>query len=343
MSMRPRHPRIHRRRHSARALLLSLLLLLLAILAGLSAGAKPLSPASVLDALAGGGSEEARIIVQELRLPRTLLGLLVGAALGLSGAIIQSATRNPLGDPGLTGVNAGASLAVVLGAGVLGMTGIGSFIWLAALGAGLAALAVYFVAGMGTKDPRPLQLTLAGVAVGALCFGLAQGFALSDPERFDLVRNWRVGALSGDARIILPAVIPALGAGLILAAFLAPRLNLMALGADRAASLGVSVARTQGLCLLTVILLAGGATAAAGPIAFVGLAAPHMVRRLLGADERQILANAALIGAALLIGADALGRSLAAPAEVPAGVVTALIGAPILMVLARLSWGRVAA
>ncbi|GGF54048.1 iron-enterobactin transporter membrane protein [Azorhizobium oxalatiphilum] len=335
--MRPR-----RLLRAAGVLALSLALLALAVLAGLAAGAKPLSPAAVLSALMGQGSDEALIIVRELRLPRVLLGLAVGAALAVAGAIIQSATRNPLGDPGLLGINAGASLAVVVGAGVLGLTGTGALLALAAMGAGLAALAVGTVAGGLKGGVPPVQLTLAGVAVGALCFGLAQGFALSDPERFDLVRNWRVGALAGDARVILPAVLPAIGAGLALAALLAPRLNVLTLGADRAAALGLSVARTQVLSLLAVILLAGGATAAAGPIAFVGLAAPHMARRLTLADERQVLANAAVLGAALLIAADALGRSLAAPSEVPAGVVTALIGAPVLIALARLRWRRVA-
>ncbi|MGU3493340.1 FecCD family ABC transporter permease [Xanthobacteraceae bacterium A53D] len=317
-------------------------LLACAALAGLMAGAKPLSVTAVMDALMGRGGEEAAIIVRHLRLPRILLGLMVGAALGLSGAIIQSATRNPLGDPGLMGINAGASLAVVIGTGLLGMAGMPAVMGLAAIGAAAAVLAVQAIAGAARGGVPPVQLTLAGVAVAALCFGLTQAIALADPDRFDLVRNWRVGALSGDAGQILPAVAPAFALGLALAALLAPKLNILALGADRAMSLGISVGWTQAGCLAAVVLLAGAATAAAGPIAFVGLAAPHAARRLVGADERHVLLNAALIGAALLIGADALGRAAAAPAEVPAGVVTALVGAPVLILLARIRWRRVA-
>lgn len=321
--------------------LASLLVLAVAVMAGLAAGAKPLRLGSVLAVLAGQGGEEAGIILSELRVPRVLLGLLVGSALGVSGAIIQSATRNPLGDPGLLGLNAGASLAVVLGAGVLGRTEMTSIVWLAAIGAAGAAIAVQIVAGARSGATSPVQLTLAGVAVTALCLGLTQAIALSDPERFDMVRNWRVGSLSGDARTMLPAVLPALSAGFALAALLAPRLNLLALGDDRAASLGLSVGWTQAGCLLAVVLLAGGATAAAGPIAFIGLAAPHIARRLIGADERHVLLNAALLGAALLIGADAVGRIAALPGELPAGIVTALLGAPVLIVLARMrSKGR---
>lgn len=325
-------------KRGSRIAVISCAVLATAVMAGLVAGTKVLPPGTVVATLAGRANEEATLILAQLRLPRILLGLLVGAALGLSGAIIQSATRNPLGDPGLLGINAGASLAVVLGAGVLGLTDTNSLVWLAAGGAGAAAIAVQLVAGATGGTGAPIQLTLAGVAVAALCLGLTQGIALADPERFDMVRNWRVGALAGDARLILPAVLPALLSGFALAALLAPRLNLLALGEDRAASVGLSVGWTQGGCLLAVVLLAGGATAAAGPIAFVGLAAPHIARRLVGADERHILLNAALLGAALVIAADAFGRVVAAPAELPVGIVTALLGAPVLVILARMRW-----
>jgi iron complex transport system permease protein len=308
---------------------------ILAMLAGLMAGAKSLPFEVALASLFSSGGDEATLIMRELRLPRIALGALVGAALGLSGAIIQSATRNPFGDPGLLGINAGASLAVVLGAGVLGLTGMPALLTLAAVGAAMAACAVAFVAGTTRRAVAPVQIALAGVAVGALCYGLTQAIALADPERFDLVRNWRVGALSGDARLILPAVTPVFLGGFALTTLLAPRLDLLALGEDRAASLGISVGWTQALCLLAVVLLAGGATAAAGPIAFVGLAAPHMARRLVGAGEARVLPQAALLGAALTIAADALGRVAALPGELPVGVVTALLGAPVLILVAR--------
>ncbi|MBS7543234.1 iron ABC transporter permease [Ancylobacter oerskovii] len=301
--------------------------------AGLLAGVKSLSLPTLLEVALGRGDAEARLILLELRLPRVVLGCLVGAALGIAGGIIQAATRNPLGDPGLLGINAGAGLAIVVGAGLLGLSGMGALLTLAAAGAALAALGVQSLAGLVQGSSAPLRLTLAGVAVGAMCMGLTQAIALADPERFDLVRNWRVGSLAGDAGLILPSLVPALGVGLVATALLAPRLNIAALGEERAASLGLSIGVTRGLALFVTVLLAGTATAAAGPVAFVGLAAPHAARRLAGADERAVLLNAGLIGAALIAAADALGRIAAAPAEIPVGVVTALLGAPILVLL----------
>jgi iron complex transport system permease protein len=303
------------------------------MLASLLAGAKLLSPASLLDLLQGRDSEAALILLQ-LRLPRLVLGLVVGAALGAAGAIIQAATRNPLGDPGLLGINAGASLAVIIGSGLF-VLGPAANVWLASGGAGLAAFSVQAVAGAPRGSSAPIKLTLAGVAVTAFCLGVGQAIALADPERFDLVRNWRVGALSGDGVLLLPAISPPLFAGAVLAALLTPRLNLLALGEDRAAALGLSVGWTQAGCLLAVVLLAGAAVAAAGPIAFIGLAAPHIARRLIGVDQRIMLPLAAVVGAALVAAADALGRVAAPPAELPVGIVSALIGAPILVALAR--------
>lgn len=304
-----------------------------ATLASLLAGAKLLPPSSLLDLLQAHDSEAALILLQ-LRLPRLVLGLVVGAALGAAGAIIQAATRNPLGDPGLLGINAGASLAVIIGSGLLAL-GPAANVWLASVGAALAALAVQAIAGAPRGASAPIKLTLAGVAVTAFCFGVGQAIALADPERFDLVRNWRIGALSGDGLALLPAIAPPLLAGAVLATFLAPRLNLLALGEDRAAALGLSVGWAQLGSLLTVVLLAGAAVAAAGPIAFVGLAAPHIARRLAGVDQRIALPLAAIIGAVLVVTADALGRAAAPAAELPVGIVVAMIGAPILAMLAR--------
>lgn len=259
---------------------------------------------------------------------------MVGAALGAAGAIIQAATRNPLGDPGLLGINAGAGLAVIIGAGLLRFSPAAN-VWLASGGAALAVLAVHAVAGAPRGASAPIKLTLAGVAVTAFCLGIGQAIALADPERFDLVRNWRVGALSGDGLALLPAIAPPLLIGALLATLLAARLNLLALGEDRAAALGLSVGWTQAGCLLAVVLLAGAAVAAAGPIAFIGLAAPHVARRFGGADQRIVLPMAALVGAAVVVAADGLGRVVAPPAELPVGIVAALIGAPVLVVLAR--------
>ena len=303
--------------------------------AALTLGARPITAVEWLTILRDGRSSEASEIVLGLRLPRLLLGALVGAALGLAGAVIQMATRNPLGDPGLLGINAGASLALVIGSGLYGISGPGAAVALAATGAAGAALGVQWLAGTRGEATAPIRLTLAGVAVTALCIGIGQAIALADPERFDLIRNWRIGALSGAANIILPSLAGPMLAGAALALALAPQLDLLAMGEDRAASLGVTVLPAQAGGLLAVVLLAGGATAAAGPIAFVGLAAPHIARRLGAAGAVSRLFLAGLTGAVLVIAADIIGRVAAPPAEVPVGIVAGLMGAPLLALLAR--------
>jgi iron complex transport system permease protein len=310
------------------------LLLLAAALAALTLGARPIAAGEWLAILRDGRGSEAAEIVLGLRLPRVLLGAMVGAALGLAGAVIQLATRNPLGDPGLLGINAGASLALILGTDLIGLAGPEAATWLAAGGAAGAVLAVQALAG-GRSSSDPIRLTLAGVAVTALCIGIGQAVALSDPERFDLVRNWRVGALSGATGVILPGVTLAWLVGTLLTLALAPRLNLLALGDDRAASLGVAVRPVRLGSFIAVVLLAGSAVAAAGPIAFIGLASPHIARRLGGIGAAVHLPLSGLIGAALVVIADTLGRIAAPPAEVPVGIVAGLLGAPILILLAH--------
>lgn len=318
-----------------RPLAIGAMLLAAASFAALTLGVRPIVAGEWLAILREGHGSEAAEIVLGLRLPRVLLGVLVGAALGLAGAVIQLVTRNPLGDPGLLGINAGASLALVLGTGLAGFTGPGAAIGLAALGAAAAALAVQALAGARGGGSDPIRLTLAGVAITALCMGIGQAVALADPERFDLVRNWRVGALSGAADVILPRMAVPCLFGALLALALAPRLDLLALGEDRAAALGVAVQPVRAGSLLAVVLLAGSAVAAAGPIAFVGLAGPHIARRLGGAGAAAHLLLAGIVGAVLVVTADTLGRVAMPPAEVPAGIVAGLLGAPVLVMLAR--------
>ena len=316
------------------AIVIGALVLLAASLIALTLGARPIAAGEWLAILHEGRGSEAAEIVLGLRLPRVLLGAMVGAALGLAGAVIQMATRNPLGDPGLLGINAGASLALILGTDLIGLAGPQAATWLAACGALGAVLAVQALAGARSSS-NPIRLTLAGVAVTALRIGIGQAVALSDPERFDLVRNWRVGALSGATGAILPSVTLAWLVGTLLTLALAPRLDLLALGDDRAASLGVAVRPVRLGSLIAVVLLAGSAVAAAGPIAFIGLASPHIARRLGGIGAAAHLPLSGLIGAALVVIADTLGRIAMPPAEVPIGIVAGLLGAPILILLAR--------
>ncbi len=306
-------------------------ILLVTALLGLSIGPHHLPFGSILDVLGGRADDEAWLIFWDIRAPRVALALLVGAALAVSGGIIQSVTRNPLGDSGLLGLNAGAGLAIVLGTGIFGTGIVSSPFWLAAMGAGLTAFTVQALAGF----PSPMRLTLAGIAVGAFCYGLTQAVALTDPDRFDLVRNWRAASLSGATTQNVIQSLWMFVPGFLLAIWLAPRIGFIALGDDRAISLGVSVNRIRFISLMAVMLLAGSSTATSGPIAFIGLAAPHIARRTVRASEGTIFALTAFIGAELVMMADMVARMAMAPNEIPISVVIAVLGAPYLIFMAR--------
>ncbi len=316
--------------------------LLLAVALSLTIGAKALSPAAVFDALTGGPEHPgAATIVWELRLPRTVIGLLAGAALGAAGALMQALTRNPLADPGLLGVNAGAGFAVVIAVGVFGVSEPSGFVWFAFAGAALAAPLVFAVGAAGRAGAEPVRLTLAGLAVGAVLTGLSSAVALLDPSVFNQLRYWGAGpalgagSIAGRTMTTATAVAPFIVVAAVLGLVAARSLNAVALGDDVARSLGVRVGRTRILTGVAITLLCGAATAAAGPIAFVGLAVPHIARRFAGTDQRLILGHSAALGAVLLLGADVIGRIAAPPGELPAGIVTAFLGAPVLIALAR--------
>ncbi|AZG45037.1 FecCD family ABC transporter permease [Gordonia insulae] len=298
-------------------------------------GAKTIPLETVWHALFAYDHSADQIIIRELRLPRTVLGLVVGVALGVGGALIQGMTRNPLADPGLLGVNAGSAFFVAIAVGLLGLTGIWSYMWFAFAGAALIAVMVYLLGSMGRGAPSPIRLTLAGVAVSALLTGITLGLTLLDPEAFDEMRYWRAGSIAGRDLSITGAVLPFIAVGLILAVLVARSLNALALGDDAARSLGADVGRTRVLGTVAVTLLCGAATAAAGPISFVGLMIPHIARWIVGPDQRWIVAYSVLGGATLVLLADVVGRVVIRPGEMQVGVVTAFIGAPVLIVLVR--------
>jgi iron complex transport system permease protein len=290
----------------------------------------------VLDALldpATADVNEAHV-VRGMRVPRTLAAVLVGAALGVSGALIQALTRNPLADPGILGVNAGAALFVALGVSLLGITSAGGYVWLAFAGALVVTVGVYLIGSAGRGDADPLQLVLAGVALGALLSGIVSALMLLDPWAFDQMRQWNAGSVVGRGGEVLGPVAPFLALGLALAALSAPALNSIALGDDLARSLGTRIVRTRVLVVLAVTLLAGGATAIAGPIGFVGLMIPHVARWIVGPDQRWILALTTLLAPSLVLAADIVGRLVVA-GELPVGIVTAFVGAPVLIALVR--------
>lgn len=306
-----------------------------AVLLSLAVGSRALPTSDVLRVLLDDDGSEAAAIVRELRLPRTLVSVVVGAALGVAGAQFQALTRNPLADPGLLGVSAGAALAVVSTSTVLGVGGAAGQAWAALLGASAAAVAVYALAGAGRGGASPLPLLLAGVAVTALLSSLTTVLVLLDADTLDEYRFWQVGSVAGRDVALLVPVLPFLLVGLLLAACTARTLDLLGLGDELARGLGARVAWGRAGVALSGTLLTAAAVSVAGPLAFVGLVVPHLGRALVGPTARWLLPLAALLGAGLLLVSDVLGRVVARPAEVQVGIVLALVGVPVLVALAR--------
>ncbi|MFI9741740.1 FecCD family ABC transporter permease [Streptomyces sp. NPDC052494] len=315
------------------AALLCLLLLALALFASVMFGSKPTSAADVLRVISGGGDEYTRTVV-ESRYPRTVLGLLTGLCLGVAGTLMQGITRNPLAEPGLLGINAGAAAGIVAGTAYFGASGQQESVWWALAGAVVTGVVVHVIGAAGGGGGA-VRLVLAGAVLSAVLAAFIQAVALSRPQVFDTYRYWVVGSLGGRGFDAAWSVLPFAAAGLVLAPLLAPGLNAMAMGDDKAASLGISPARVKGAGLLAATLLSAAATAAVGPIAFVGLAVPHLVRALVGTDFRVQILFTSLAGPALLLLADVVGRVLLRPQELMVGVVTAFVGAPALLFAVR--------
>ncbi|MFJ4423838.1 FecCD family ABC transporter permease [Streptomyces bobili] len=302
----------------------------------LAVGTRAVPPSAVLDALLHGGSSPDALVVRSLRLPRTEIGLTAGAALGLSGAALQAVTRNPLADPGILGLSQGAAAGVVLAISLGLADGFAGYVWYAFAGAVVAACLVYALAVRGRGGASPVKLALAGTALSAMTAGATTVVLTSSSATLDQFRFWQVGALSGRDADSVVRMLPFLGAGAVLVLVCARGLDALALGDETARALGHRVHAVRGTAALGATLLTAAAVAAAGPIAFVGLAVPHLVRRLTrNAPHRVLLPLSALTGAALLLFADVAGRVVRAPAEVPAGVMTALVGVPVLVVLVR--------
>ena len=328
-------------------------LIVLSILS-IAVGTRTISPSVVLDTLgdfnifhaisahdvmAGLPSRYAddtdRLVILTLRLPRTLLGLLVGAALGLAGCVMQGVTRNPLADPGILGVNAGAALCVVLAITFFGVSSPGGYVWFAFVGAAVAAVIVYGIAALGREGATPVKLALAGAAMSAAFAAVTQAFLLLDQSTFDQMRFWQVGALAGRDLGQVGQLAPFLLIGCAAALFLGRTLNTLSLGDDVARGLGAHVGLSRGLSAAVVVLLCGAATAAAGPIGFVGLTIPHVARMITGPNYRWTLPFSMLLAPILLLGADIVGRVIARPGEVQVAIVTAVIGAPVFIALVR--------
>jgi iron complex transport system permease protein len=335
----PAAPAADRRRPTTRRRAAGLVVaagaLLLLCVVSLAVGTQTVSPSTVWQALVEHNGAGEQWIVLDLRIPRTVLALLVGVALGLSGALIQAVGRNPLADSEVLGINSGAALFVVAAIALLGLQGIWTYIWFAFAGALVAMVLVYLVGMSGRATVTPVRVLLAGVAVGAVMDGIGFAIRLRYPRAFDNMRFWDAGALDGRPLDVALAISPFIAVGAVLCLVVARSLNVSAFGDDLAKSLGGNVIRTQVLSLIAVTLLAGAATAGAGPIGFVGLMVPHVVARVTGPDWRWILAYSVVVAPALLLAADIVGRVVVRPAELPAGIVTAFVGAPVLIWLVR--------
>jgi iron complex transport system permease protein len=309
--------------------------LVVVLLLSLAVGTRDIPLSTVWGAVTGSGTGKDASIVLSLRVPRTVLGLLVGGGLGVAGALIQAVTRNPLADPGILGVNAGSAFAVAIAVGVLGITAPLGYVWFAFGGALVTTVVVYLIGSAGRGPVSPARITLAGVAIGAVLAGITSAMLLADPRGFQSMRAWEAGTLADRGWEVVVATGPFLVAGVVLSFFLGHSLNAIALGDDLAQSLGAKVLRTRILALVAITLLSGAATAMAGPIAFVGLMIPHVARWLVGPDQRWIVAYSLVLGPILLLASDVLGRVLLRPAEIQVGIVTAFIGAPVLIALVR--------
>ena len=325
-----------RRSGSVRVLwLLVVLAALVALMAAsVAVGSRGVGWSEIVAAL-GGSSDTIGEAAVTKRIPRTVLAVLVGAALGLSGAVMQGVTRNPLADPGVLGDNMGASLAVVTGIAFFGLFTASSIVWTAIAGAGVAAVFVYAVGSLGRGGATPLKLALAGTATSAALLSFVTAIALPRGDIVENVQSWEIGGVGGATFDGIGTVVPFLVAGFVISLLAARSLNSLALGDELAAGLGERVALARGVAALGSVILCGAATAIAGPIWFVGLVVPHLCRLLVGVDHRWLLPFTALTGACLLTASDVVGRIVARPSELDVGILTALIGAPFFIAIVR--------
>ncbi|WP_286955366.1 MULTISPECIES: FecCD family ABC transporter permease [Corynebacterium] len=304
------------------------------MVASVMCGVRTISVSDAVSAL-GGSTASAGEAAAYLRVPRTVLAIFVGAALALAGTTFQAMTRNPLADPGIFGVLSGASLAVVVGIAFFGLSRPVPTMIAAIVGSFAAAVFVYFVGSLGRGGATPLKLALAGAATAAACSSLVSAVLLPRADVMDEFRFWQIGSVGGAQWDLIGMAAPLLVLGTLIVLACSTGLNALALGDDVATGLGINVLRTRVLSAVGAVILCGTATALAGPIAFVGLIVPHVMRLLLGTDHRWLLPATALAGALLLVSADTLGRVVARPSEVAVGILTPLIGAPLFIWIVR--------
>lgn len=316
-------------------LVLAIGLLFMVAVASVAYGARDVGFGTVIQAFVDPSPSADVTVIREMRVPRTLLGIAVGAALALGGTLLQGVARNPLADPGVMGINAGAAAAVALSVLALGYSPAGTHVWFAFAGAAVATVVVYTVASVGREGANPVKLALAGAAVTALCVSITSAIVLSDPDALNQLRMWQVGTLAGRHFPVLGQLLPYFVIGSVAALFTGRALNMISLGDDLARSFGLRLGPTRALVFTIVTVLCGAATAACGPIVFVGLMIPHLARLITGPDYRWILVYSLVLGPLLVLTCDILGRMIVPSGEAPVGVVVGIIGAPVFVALVR--------
>ncbi|MFC0211688.1 FecCD family ABC transporter permease [Paenibacillus chartarius] len=314
---------------------LSLIVLAVAMCCSIIFGSTDIPLQTVIDSYTSFNGSKEHLIIQTTRVPRALIAAAVGASLAVAGAVMQAITRNPLASPSLFGVNSGAAFFIVVATSLFHAGGFQEFTWIAFLGSTVSSAIVYIMGSMGRDGMTPVKITLAGSAVTAFFHSMTQGLLLADGKMFDQVLIWLVGSVAGRDVAMLHAVYPYMIIGFVLCLILSRHINVLAMGEDVAAGLGQRTVLVKVAAAVSIILLAGASVAVAGPIAFVGIIIPHIVRYLIGNDYRWIVPYSALLGAILLVSADLGSRYIAMPAEVPVGVMTAIIGVPFFVYIAR--------
>lgn len=327
---------VRRRAGRAVGLPVALAAVILLSMLSIALGSRDVSPLDVVRVLFDPSVSADGAVIREMRLPRTMLAIAVGAALALAGTLLQGVARNPLADSGVLGINAGAATAVVAVTLAVGTIPVSGSVWFAFAGAGIATVAVYSIASAGREGATPVKLALAGAAMAALGTSITSAIVLRNADALNTLRMWEVGALAGRYFPVLTGLAPYFVLGIVAALFTGRALNLLALGDDLARSLGLRVVPVRAVVFTLVAILAGAATAACGPIVFVGLIVPHVARLICGPDYRWILVWSALLGPVLVLGADIIGRIILPAGEVPVGVVIGIVGAPVFIALVRM-------
>ncbi|MFJ7510621.1 FecCD family ABC transporter permease [Peribacillus simplex] len=316
-------------------LFITIILLLFLLCSSIVYGYTDTTWKMAIDAFTHFNGTNEHIVIQSVRLPRALIASAIGASLAISGVLMQTLTKNPLASPDIFGVNAGAGLAVVTGVTVFGISNLQVFTWLSFIGAAIAAISIYMIGSMGRGGLTPMKLTLAGAAMTAMVASLTQGLLVSNEALLDQVLFWLAGSVSGRSLDNLIAVLPYLVVGWGLALIMSGKMNVLSMGEEIAKGLGLNIVFLKLVMGLAIILLAGGSVAVAGPIGFIGIVVPHLTRSIVGIDHRWLISFSGLFGAVLLIAADVISRYILMPREVPVGVMTAIIGTPFFIYIAR--------